>query len=81
LVGAIRQGRWKLVLEDERVRGLFDLEADPCETRDLSASHPAEMSALRGELARWDADVRRANMRKNPPRSRTCGTTPPMEGT
>ena len=50
---ALRQGKWKLVASREgRPLALFDLEADPGESRDASATAP---EALHGLLAAADA--------------------------
>lgn len=38
---------------------LFDLEADPGETKDIAGAHPARVKALRAEFERWFADVTR----------------------
>ena len=43
-------GRWKLNGDE-----LFDLEADPGETTDISAQHPEHVIRLRGELAKFPA--------------------------
>ena len=51
---AIRHGRWKLIepmAEGERPRELYDLEADPAETRDRSGEAPDVAAALRRRLA------------------------------
>ena len=39
---AIREGKWKLVMEDARKnkRELYDLSSDPRETKNLVAKHP-----------------------------------------
>ncbi|MEM9159180.1 MAG: arylsulfatase [Verrucomicrobiota bacterium] len=37
---AVRMGQWKAYLEEGKQLELFDLEADPYENKDLSASHP-----------------------------------------
>ena len=39
---AVRQGKWKLVMEDARKnkRELYDLSADPRETKNLISEHP-----------------------------------------
>jgi len=50
---ALRDGRWKLItsLEDERVAdALYDLEADPCERRNLARARPELVQELRGKL-------------------------------
>lgn len=50
---ALRRGKWKLVAaRDGRPLALFDLAADPGESRDVSAAEP---EALRGLLAAADA--------------------------
>ena len=38
---AVREGRWKLIVhEDDGLRQLFDLDADPLERNDVLAQHP-----------------------------------------
>ncbi|MBM4153885.1 MAG: sulfatase [Lentisphaerae bacterium] len=56
--GAIRKGRHKLIefFDDGRAE-LYDLEADPGETRDLAASSPDTVAALRADLAAWRAAI------------------------
>lgn len=55
-VFAVRDGKWKLwkSLDQSKTR-LFDLEADPGETQDVSASQPQVMVKLEQELAQWRA--------------------------
>ena len=44
---ALRSGRWKLIREGDDARPrLYDLEADPGETRDLAADHPPIVERL-----------------------------------
>jgi len=52
--GALREGRWKLLefFEDGRAE-LYDLGADPGETKDLAGEHPERVQRMRGELAKW----------------------------
>jgi arylsulfatase A-like enzyme len=56
-IGAVRDGKWKLVwnaMLPPKIE-LFDLEADPSETTDLSAANPDKVSELQDrviELAR-----------------------------
>ena len=50
-VAAWRSGRWKYLRHFSRGwEKLFDLEADPAERTDLSASHPGTLLRLRGEV-------------------------------
>jgi len=60
---ALRTGDHKLVLERERDGNdsleLFDLRADPGETRDLAAQDPALAERLRLELETWLAELER----------------------
>jgi len=49
----VREGRWKLSADDPGPAAvLADLEADPGETKDVSAAHPDVVKRLSGELAR-----------------------------
>jgi arylsulfatase A-like enzyme len=65
--GAIRKGRHKLMefFDDGRAE-LYDLEADPGETRDLAASRPDLAAALRADLAAWRAAIGAAMPVPNP---------------
>ena len=49
---AIRSGNWKLVAEKERIE-LFDLEKDPGETTELSASFPKVVIELTDKYNTW----------------------------
>lgn len=60
---AYEDGRWRLVAQhqrgrplDEDVWELYDLTADPTESRDMAAAHPQEVARLR---AAWQADAER----------------------
>ena len=52
-----RAGSMKLIEASDGTDYLFDLEADPGETRDLASSDRAEVARLKGELNRWRAAV------------------------
>ena len=56
---AVRTPRWKLVehprLDGPPRRALYDLAADPGETRDASAEHPEVAAELGAQLERWSA--------------------------
>ncbi len=53
---AVRQGRWKLLVEGVRSR-LFDLAADLGESRDISSEQPAIVNQLTQALAKWEAEM------------------------
>lgn len=56
---AAREGRWKIVRKDgsKNPWALFDIAADPAETRDLAAAHPAEVARLAQLWDDWKARV------------------------
>jgi arylsulfatase A-like enzyme len=54
--GAIRQGRYKLVLAGDVVR-LYDLETDAKESRDLSAKKRAKVEELRAAWRAWNGEL------------------------
>ena len=56
-VAAIRDGDMKLIRVEEAGSMLFDLDADPGETTDLAARHPAEVIRLLAGLAAWEHGV------------------------
>lgn len=47
---AVYQGDYKLILRENVVEGLYNVAADPAETRDLAAAQPDEVAALRGQI-------------------------------
>jgi len=56
----LRDGCWKYLFElDARGSMLFDVCADPGETRDISSDHAARTDAYRARLEAW-ASARRA---------------------
>jgi arylsulfatase A-like enzyme len=56
---ALRDGRWKLVESSTGERFLYDLGADPLESRDLAAERPGQVAALH---ARLDAERARLGL-------------------
>jgi arylsulfatase A-like enzyme len=53
---AVRSGQWKYIeATDEETRELYDLHADPGETRDVFAAQAAVADRLARGLARWRA--------------------------
>ncbi len=56
---AVRNERFKLIVHRERgERQLFDLVADPGESRNLAASEPEQLAAMEAMLRRWRAALR-----------------------
>ena len=60
---AVRDGRWKYVYvkrdaDSPEEEWLFDLASDPREEKSLLGDRKAELAALKGKLARWEAEVR-----------------------
>jgi len=56
---ALRIGDWKIVADEDLTRfELYNLAADPGETRDLKAAEPAAFARLRDALIRMDAQVK-----------------------
>lgn len=52
----LRQDHWKFILDAESGRErLYDLAADPAETRDLAAEHPERAAAYEADLRAWHA--------------------------
>lgn len=64
---AVRDGKWKLIefFEGPRVE-LYDLEADPGESRDMAARMPERVETLRGMLRQWRSAVGAAPPAPNP---------------
>jgi arylsulfatase A-like enzyme len=65
--GAMRDGRWKLVEHyDDAKLELFDLDADPGETRDLAPKETARAADMRARLADWRKSVGAQENTPNP---------------
>ncbi len=56
---AVRSGKWRMVSAPGEGWRLYDLDSDPCETRDVAARHPEIVERLAGE---WDAWAERNNV-------------------
>ncbi len=55
---AIRSGRWKLLRSSKaEAFRLYDLEADPKESKDLAAAEPNRVRELRDRVMAWDATL------------------------
>ncbi|MFO7903350.1 MAG: sulfatase [Pirellulaceae bacterium] len=67
---AIRHGEWKLIefYEYDEVE-LYNIEADPGETRDLSGELPERTAELRKELRQWQQSMDAKMPRLNPDRA------------
>jgi len=55
-VRAVRSGKWKFIL-DGSINNLYDLVADPGETRDLYYVHPEIAVSLRAKLDAWEKSL------------------------
>jgi arylsulfatase A-like enzyme len=59
--GAVRSGKWKLLIDQPEWYGphllLFDLSKDPGERSDVAQANPAIVAKLRASLAAWAKDV------------------------
>ena len=54
----IREGKWKLHKADhKREAELYDLSADPSESRNLAEQHPEVVDKLSGKLEDWTAEL------------------------
>jgi arylsulfatase A len=64
---AVREGDWKLIehLEDGKCE-LFNLTADPSETKDLAAQEAERVTNLKTKLAQWRVSVGAQMPRPNP---------------
>lgn len=57
VVGAMRDGRWKLLRFPDRPPQLYDVVADPGEKSDQAAAHPEIVAAMLRDLFAWEAGV------------------------
>lgn len=65
--GAMREGRWMFVeyYDEEKVE-LYDLAANPSETRNLAPQQPERVARMRAALAAWRVEVNAQENRPNP---------------
>lgn len=54
---AVREGDWKLTLSGEDPPRLYDVAADPGETRDRADAEPARVASLRQAISDWEAGM------------------------
>jgi arylsulfatase A-like enzyme len=59
---AVRHGDWKYA-DDNGVKELYDLRADPQENNNLLTSRPDLAKDLQGRLARWEKEVKSPRLR------------------
>ena len=65
--GAIREGDWKLIeLFEDGALELFDLKADPSESKNLAVVNPEKASELLAKLKAWRVSVDAQMMTPNP---------------
>jgi len=54
---AVREGRWKLFLQEGKPPALYDLDADPGEAHDLAAREPKVVARLDEARKSWNAGM------------------------
>ncbi|MEZ5429704.1 MAG: hypothetical protein R3F31_00685 [Verrucomicrobiales bacterium] len=75
---ALVDNRYKLLTEnlEKGVYRLYDLEADPRETRDISQEKPEIANRLRGALDTWNATVNASQTGRDYPEGKVHDTEP-----
>ena len=56
---AVRKGPWKLYIDKKRNEFLYNIDADPGETNDLTSSKPELLNELKATLQAWKNDIAR----------------------
>ncbi len=54
---SVREDGWKAIFSSDGKAELYDLEADPGETRNLAVQHPERMQTMRARLDEWLASI------------------------
>jgi arylsulfatase A-like enzyme len=54
---AARNGDWKLVMQNKKVVGLYNIPSDAGEKNDLAGAYPERVQELRSAFDRWSADL------------------------
>ncbi|MEJ7589771.1 MAG: sulfatase-like hydrolase/transferase [Ferruginibacter sp.] len=54
---AIRKGKWKVDIIENKAPELYDLESDPGETKDIAAKYPEIVNQLLKQYPAWEKDV------------------------
>ena len=54
---AIRDGKWKLLVNGDKTTELYDLDTDPSETKNLSKANPQVVKDLSAKLSAWQKTV------------------------
>jgi N-acetylgalactosamine-6-sulfatase len=60
---AVRAGRWKYVF-DSGAEFLFDLDADPSESRNLLTANPSRLAELKSKLTSWEVETAAPRLRE-----------------
>ncbi len=64
---AMREGKWKLHLNPRRGKGieLYDLSADPSESRNVADQNPKVVARMRAKLDAWVAELPKTYVKKD----------------
>jgi arylsulfatase A-like enzyme len=64
---AARKGDWKLVMQNKKVIGLYNIPADAGEQNNLAGAYPERVQELRGAFDRWSAALPPVKFKWLPP--------------
>lgn len=77
---AVRDGQWKLFVNPDRSRvELYDMPADPGETKNLAESNPAVVDRLVKMAIDWQATLPPGEEKPLPPKPAKAGAKPPPD--